>query len=195
MMDDDAPYDIRICRESDGPVVDQKRLRDAVVRALRRAGRKRAHISIALVGDQRMAHLNEQYLGHQGPTDVLSFDLSDVDGSDVDGEVVISTDTAVRQAIRRGHDPTAEILLYAIHGTLHLCGMNDGSEADAGAMHRTEDELLTEMGVGAVFGRPCEPGTRATGTPDCPVAGASGSSRAPSLGAFARHRDLDDGDR
>ena len=151
-MDEDAPYDIQICRESDGLDIDEERLRDSVVRALRRAGRKRAHISIALVGDERIARLNEQFLSHEGPTDVLTFDLSD-GGSDVDGELVISTETAVREAAARGHDPTAEILLYAIHGTLHLCGMDDDTEGNARAMHEAEDELLREMEIGPVFAK------------------------------------------
>ena len=97
-MDEDAPYDIRICQESDGLDLDEERLGDSVVRVLRRAGRMRAHISIALVGDERIARLNEQYLGHEGPTDVLTFDLSDGDHPDVDGELVISAETAVREA-------------------------------------------------------------------------------------------------
>lgn len=152
-MDEDAPYDIRVCQESEELELDEDRLRDCVVRTLRRAGRARAHISIALVRDERIARLNEQYLDHEGPTDVLTFDLSDGGGSDVDGELVISSETAVREAAARGHDPTAEILLYAIHGTLHLCGMNDDTEGNARAMHEVEDGVLRGMGIGPIFAR------------------------------------------
>ena len=103
--------------------------------------------------------MNKRYLKREGPTDVLSFDLRDGDadrdgdssGKAVDGEIVVSVDTAAREALRRGHSLDAEVALYAVHGTLHLLGYSDREERDAARMHEVEDEILTASGMGAVY--------------------------------------------
>lgn len=150
-MEDDSPYDIRVVRESGRLEIDSSLLRDAVIRTLRLHGCPRARIGVALVNDQRITRLNAQYLSHAGPTDVLAFDLADEGDERIEGELVISTDTATRAAAARGHDAAWEVLLYAIHGTLHLLGMDDADEASAADMHQREDQVLCDMGVGPVF--------------------------------------------
>lgn len=151
-MEEDSPYDIPIARQSGRLAINPLRVRDAITRTLRRHGTTRARISVALVDDRRIAEVNEQYLGHQGPTDVLSFDLSGPESEGIDGELVISVETASREAAARGHEPDAEALLYAIHGTLHLIGLDDDTDENAAGMHAIEDDILTELGVGAVYG-------------------------------------------
>lgn len=151
-MDDDIPYGIQVTRDG-GPVnPDESQLRDAIIRTLRRHDCPQAKISVALVDDARMAQLNKQYLRQDGATDVLSFNLSEEPFDLLEGEVVISTQTAEREALDRGHDPMAEVLLYAIHGTLHLLGLKDDTAEQADRMHRIEDEVLMSMGVGRVYG-------------------------------------------
>lgn len=109
---------------------------------------------MAIVDDAHMAELNEAHLAHQGPTDVLTFDLRDSENSPrIEGQIVISIDTARREAAERGHSLEAELALYAIHGTLHLLGHDDHDAAEAAAMHKLEDELLTSLGMGATFSR------------------------------------------
>jgi probable rRNA maturation factor len=98
---------------------------------------------VAVVNDDAMADLHKRYLGIAGPTDVLSFDLSDAPGGGtVDGQVVVSEDTARREARRRGLLFEQELLRYVIHGALHLLGHSDNTPAHAATMHRIEDELL-----------------------------------------------------
>jgi probable rRNA maturation factor len=112
-------------------------------------------LSVALVGDRRMAQLHEQFMGLRHPTDVLTFPLEyDARGRVVAGEVVVCLPEARRQAKARGIPVERELLLYALHGLLHLCGYNDRTDAAFRTMHRTEDRILAQLGVGPVFKLP-----------------------------------------
>jgi probable rRNA maturation factor len=106
---------------------------------------------VAIVDDATMADLHVRHLGLAGPTDVLTYPLAEVDGRVVEGEVVLCHDEAARQAAARGHDVRDELLLYAIHGLLHLSSYDDLRAADAARMHAREDELLDKVGVGARY--------------------------------------------
>jgi rRNA maturation RNase YbeY len=104
-------------------------------------------ISLALVNDATMSDLHMRFMNLPGPTDVLTFPLDD-NGS---GEIVICVSEAARRGKVHGSSVRNELLLYAIHGMLHLCGMDDRTQRGFEKMHRTEDEILTRIGVGAVF--------------------------------------------
>lgn len=132
-------------------------------------------LSVALVGDARMAGLHEQFMGIPGPTDVLTFPLdADARGRALSGEIVVCVPEARRQAKERKVPVERELLLYSLHGLLHLCGYDDRTDRAFRIMHRTEDEILTRLGVGPVFepagggasraaGRPARRGTPAVG--------------------------------
>jgi rRNA maturation RNase YbeY len=112
-------------------------------------------LSLALVGDARMAQLHEQFMGIPGPTDVLTFPLDeDSTGRVIAGEVVVCVPEATRRAKEHGVPLERELLLYALHGLLHLCGYDDRTAQDFRRMHRTEDMILTQLGVGPVFASP-----------------------------------------
>lgn len=150
MDDDDASLCIHVAHFGERRSGDAALIGDAIERTLKRFQRDRAGISVALVDDARIADLNERFLGHLGPTDCITFNLGD--SPDVlEGEIVISHETAARAAASRGHDTLAEVLLCAVHGTLHLLGLDDASEGDAARMHVIEDEVLAEMGIGPVY--------------------------------------------
>ena len=154
-MRNEPTYDVRIARPGGGARKIETRLRKAIRAVLRGHRVVSARVSVALVDDTAMARLNRDRLGHHGPTDVLSFDLRD-DGNTntaVDGEIVMSVDMAARQARQRGHTVEAELALYAVHGTLHLLGYDDRRKADAARMHEMEDEILSSIGLGAVYAR------------------------------------------
>jgi len=163
-MDDEPPYSISIIcltdrsgphpdlpQEPCGEVFDQDRLIGAITAVLHRHRQDQACISVAIVDDERMAEINQTYLAHSGTTDVISFDLRDADVPCVDGELILSLDTAGREAQLRNHSVEAELMLYAVHGTLHLLGYLDRDPADAKKMHAVEDEILAEMGMGRVY--------------------------------------------
>ena len=159
-MDDDPPYDISITRLCDAADVADRQLVRTIEATLRRFAVKNAVISVAIIDDGRIADLNEKHLGHTGPTDVLTFDLRDDAAKaapspydQIDGEIVVSIDTAAREAAARGHTLDAELSLYLAHGTLHLLGHDDDSPENAQKMHILENEVLSSIGVGPVFGR------------------------------------------
>ena len=109
-------------------------------------------LSVALVNDRRMAQLHRQFLNVDGPTDVLTFPLDlDARGRPLSGEVVICVPEARRRAKEHKVPLERELLLYALHGLLHLCGYDDRTAHSFRAMHRTEDQILTRLGVGPVF--------------------------------------------
>jgi len=111
-------------------------------------------LSVALVGDAAMSRLHEQFMGIAGPTDVLTFPIDeDERGRIVSGEVVVCVPEARRRARLEGTELRQEVLLYALHGLLHLCGYDDQSPAEFARMHRAEDRILARIGVGAVFHR------------------------------------------
>lgn len=138
-------------------------VRKAVRGTLERHQVASARVSVIGVGDPRMAQLNKKHLGHPGSTDVLTFDLSD-GGAEIEGEIVISLDTARREAKRRGHSASAEAALYAVHGVLHLLGYDDHEPRRAARMHRMEDEILASVGLRAVYASSTAPRARTSGT-------------------------------
>lgn len=127
------------------PRVDRRRLRVLAGRILRALELARAELSIALVDDEAIALLNEQYRGKTGPTDVLSFSL--VEGAHADhrggmlGDVIVSLETAATQARRGRRSLDDEVLRLLIHGTLHLVG-HDHEEDDEARRMRSEERRV-----------------------------------------------------
>jgi probable rRNA maturation factor len=119
---------------------------------LEREGVARATISVALVDDATIHELNRRHLGHDWPTDVISFVLSEP-GEVLAGELVISAEMAAATAREAGVDPAAELALYLVHGLLHLCGYDDRDAAAAEAMRRKEEEALAAAGLPNTFAK------------------------------------------
>lgn len=103
-----------------------------------------AELSIAFVGDPTIAQLNEQFLGHSGPTDVISFALHQEDERPL-GDVYIGAEQAGRQAAELGVPLSEELLRLALHGVLHVLGYDhpDGEEREDTLMFRRQEELLS----------------------------------------------------
>lgn len=104
--------------------VDADRLRAAARLVLEAEGITQGSLSIAVVSDRAMRPLNRRYLQHDEATDVLSF-LFDSGPGCLDGEVIISADTAATRAPEYGLNLGEELALYVIHGILHLVGYDD----------------------------------------------------------------------
>ncbi|MGH7178129.1 MAG: rRNA maturation RNase YbeY [Tepidisphaeraceae bacterium] len=110
-------------------------------------------LSIALVSAREMSSLHSTFLGKRGPTDVITFPLeTDRRGRITGGEVVACVDVARKNAPRHGVPLRSELLLYCLHGMLHLCGLDDRTARQFSRMHRTEDQILARLGIGPVFG-------------------------------------------
>ncbi|MDO8950452.1 MAG: rRNA maturation RNase YbeY [Actinomycetota bacterium] len=106
-----------------------------------------SELSIALVDEDEMAHLNEQYRGIVGPTDVLSFGCDDpcIAGGDEPitlGDVIIAPSVALKQAAELGTTIEAELNLLLVHGILHLLGYDHEADDDAAAMQAREAVVL-----------------------------------------------------
>lgn len=106
---------------------------------------------ITLVHDKEMKALHKRSMNLNTTTDVLTFDLRDSEHDPFDLDTVICVDEAARRADELGHTVRQEILLYAIHSLLHLCGYDDLTEKEYKKMHEREDEILEKLGIGAVF--------------------------------------------
>lgn len=136
-----------------------------------------AELSVALVGDRRMSALHAQFMGIPAPTDVLTFPLEfDRRGRATSGEVVVCVPEASRRARETRGSVERELLLYALHGLLHLCGYDDRTEPGYRRMHRREDMILTQLGVGPVF------------HPDTAPPSAAATRRRPSTSGDRRGR-------
>lgn len=99
-----------------------------------------------------MSELHSRFMGQAGPTDVLSFELEhDARGRVTAGEVVVCVPVARRHARRHRIPVEHELLLYALHGLLHLSGFDDTTESAYRTMHKMEDRILTRLGIGRVF--------------------------------------------
>lgn len=121
---------------------------------LRLLGHARSELSLALVDDAAIAALNERDRGKPGPTDVLSYSL--LEGAHAErrgallGDVVISVDTAGRQARRAGRSLDDECLRLLVHGVLHLLGHDHEKDDEARRMRAEERRLLRAVrAVGA----------------------------------------------
>ena len=127
-------------------LVEESRLIQAAKRILADAQITTGEISLAIVDDPRMHELNRQYLQHDYPTDVLSFILEEDEGF-LDGEVIVSADYAAREAAQFGWSTDDELLLYVIHGLLHLVGYDDLAPAAKREMRTQERHYLAVFGL------------------------------------------------
>jgi probable rRNA maturation factor len=125
---------------------DPERLQATVERILRDAGLREAEVSLAIVDDPTIHQLNRQFLEHDYPTDVLSF-LLERSAERLEGEVIASADTAIRAAAEFGWAPADELLLYVIHGTLHLVGYDDLAPGPLAEMREQERVYLQHFGL------------------------------------------------
>jgi probable rRNA maturation factor len=138
---------ISIASPQEAVPIDRARMRDVVRTVLEGEGIGEAEISLAFVDNATIHRLNKQFLGHDEPTDVLSFPLSEPNSRKLAGELVLGAEVGLAQAAEQGHDVQAELALYVIHGLLHLCGHDDHDPAAVSAMRQRERHYLTLLGL------------------------------------------------
>jgi len=104
-----------------------------------------SEVHVLIADDERIRALNRDFLETDRPTDVLSFPDGDElpSGRRLLGQIVISLDTARRQADEAGHSENRELAELLLHGTLHLLGYDHSS--DQGQMNTLELELREEL--------------------------------------------------
>ena len=147
--------------------IDLRRFRRIVEALLVELKIEQAELGIYFVAAPEMTRLNETFLKHRGPTDVLAFDYADNAAAPVTartgasktgqnhaltgaatrlhGEIFVCIDQAVLQARRFRTTRRSELVRYIVHGMLHLCGFNDEHPAARRKMKRAENGLLRQM--------------------------------------------------
>src|SRR5947209_15064528 len=138
---------ISIASPQEAVAIDRGRMRETARAVLDGEGIADYEISLAFVDNPTIHRLNQRYLDHDEPTDVLSFPLSDAGARKLAGELVLGAEVARAQAEERGHDVQTELALYVIHGLLHLCGYDDTSEEAARQMRERERHYLGQLGL------------------------------------------------
>lgn len=109
-------------------------------------GKRVGSIGYMFVDDKKILEVNNQYLGHDYYTDIITFDYDD--GDVISGDLVISLDTVRSNAELFGKDYADELNRVIIHGILHLCGINDKGPGEREIMEVHEEKalaLLKEM--------------------------------------------------
>jgi probable rRNA maturation factor len=121
-------------------------LSQASLKALGRHGARGGELNLIFVGKAEIRRLNRRFLSRNRMTDVIAFSYPQcAAGEKVIGDVYVCADAAAAQAKRLGHSLKKELLLLALHGALHLAGMEDADDAQRGKMHRAAEKIAAEF--------------------------------------------------
>jgi probable rRNA maturation factor len=124
--------------------IDRQRVRKTAALLCREVAKEQP-FTCYISNDAELQRLNQQFLQHDYPTDVLSFPAAP--GSSELGELAISAERAAAQALEFGQAVEHEIEILMLHGLLHLLGMDH--ETDGGKMRRTETQWRRKLGFAA----------------------------------------------
>ncbi|TWU04610.1 rRNA maturation RNase YbeY [Stieleria varia] len=150
------------------PLCDDQRIKTAVQVAAASRGFTKGDIGVRLTSDATIREINAQFLQHDYATDVISFGY-EAESEYLSGELVVSVDTAARVSATMGQStiasdgadwpPDAELILYIVHGVLHITGMDDQDPESRSEMRRSELSVLTQLGLNHVarFGADMHP--------------------------------------
>jgi rRNA maturation RNase YbeY len=103
-------------------------------------GKKIGEIGYLFVNDGKILEVNNEYLGHDYYTDIITFDYTE--GDTLNGDIVISLDTVSSNAQQFGRPYDEELHRVIIHGILHLCGINDKGPGEREIMEAAENKAL-----------------------------------------------------
>jgi probable rRNA maturation factor len=118
-----------------------KKVKEWAQKILKQLGLERKELSILLVDDEEIKRLNSQYLGRKRPTNVIAFPM-DGPNEHLLGDIVISTETAQREAEKLNLPFEEHLARLLIHGILHLLGYEDQTKSQYRKMRQKEEELL-----------------------------------------------------
>jgi probable rRNA maturation factor len=150
------PLALEVHRSSRRVLLPVARIRRVIETLLLDENVTSADLSVAIVSDQEIHQVNRDHLNHDFPTDVISFlyaaERSGAQSSKgtrsrrgaglrIEGELVVSDETAAREAAARKVTPQSELELYLVHGLLHLCGYDDLTPGERRVMRRREREI------------------------------------------------------
>ena len=151
--------------------INHDRISAAVTTVLNGESISEAKISIAIVGNAQIHETNRRFLNHDFATDVITFNMSDDDDgfklpdeteSETDGvlqgDIMVSAEYAIESAKKYDWSPNDELMLYIIHGSLHLSGYDDLNDSDRQVMREKESHYLQLLGMNVPAGHSHTPG-------------------------------------
>ena len=106
-------------------------------------GMKVGEIGYMFVNDEKILEVNNQYLGHDYYTDIITFDYTE--GKTINGDLYISLDTVFTNADKFSRPYDEELHRVIIHGILHLCGINDKGPGEREIMEAAENKALAML--------------------------------------------------
>ncbi len=110
----------------------------------------RFEVNVTICDDETIREINKEHRGIDRPTDVLSFPFFDFDTPDQTvllGDIIISRDTAYRQAEEYGHSPKREFCFLAAHSALHLLGYDHETDEERVVMEAKQRDILDKLGI------------------------------------------------
>lgn len=136
---------VRICSEQKSLRVPRKRIHELACFVAKAEKVAIEEVDILVVGGRKMARLHREYLSIAGETDVMSFDLTIPGSKGLAAQLIVCTDVAIKEARKRNLAPQHELLLYVLHGLLHVIGYDDQTPDDRQQMHQRQDQLLADF--------------------------------------------------
>jgi len=143
---DHQSFPVEVLDEQDHICIDENKIKFICGKIICDSGFRTGRFGVVLTDNVAIHNLNLKYRGQDYITDVLSFNL-DCTNSHLEGDTVVSTELAKERCEEFGWDDESELLLYVIHGTLHLVGYDDETECDAQLMRQKEAYYLRLLGI------------------------------------------------
>ncbi|MCL2347784.1 MAG: rRNA maturation RNase YbeY [Planctomycetaceae bacterium] len=143
----DTPlFPVEIINEQDDIDIDESKVKAICSKIVTDSGVQTGRLGVVFVDNATIHELNKRFLGHDYETDVISFSLERTEDR-LEGELVISTEMACQRCEEFNWDNESELMLYVIHGTLHLTDYNDQTDDDVRVMRQMEMEYLSMIGI------------------------------------------------
>jgi len=137
----DKPSTIRLHSELGRiPLNDRIALKSFLVSLFKREGKQLTSLDIIFCSDQRLLAINQDFLGHNYYTDIITFNLGS--NTAIEGEIYISVDRVRENALGLKENFKTELHRVIFHGALHLCGFKDKSPREITVMRQKEAEYL-----------------------------------------------------
>jgi probable rRNA maturation factor len=144
----EKPLLLEILDEQDELVIDLDKVRALCERVLDDGKVRSGRINIVFVNGDTIQQYNRDFLQHDYPTDVISFPTeSRLDEGHLEGEVLVCTEIAKDRAAEFGWTAEEELLLYVVHGMLHLTGFDDVTDEQQAIMQEKEQMYLATFGI------------------------------------------------
>ena len=143
---------IDITNVSSNTTFDAEIVHKAVLGTLKTHNLEDYEVSVLLTNDSRITELNLEYRGIDAPTDVLAFAMREDEDSNlmnpnILGDIVISLETAERQAENETHSLEEEVAFLTVHGVLHLLGYDHQTQEEATVMFEKQEDILENLKV------------------------------------------------